>query len=254
MGIQVAPPLEISRLDVNAGCGDVSGMPDQLQPQPFDRVHEREPINKWMWLLLGASLIFSVGVILQMVERQRKKANQTSAVCSLMGIGMCLFEFESEYGRFPDTMTAMELKRKTGSSLTLSDKTSNDVFVQMLVSGVATTESMFSGCAGGIWKPDGNWSSDATALAHGETGFAYVSGLSSKGNPSIPIVFGPIIPGTKTLDVKAFDGKAVILKLDNSVTSVPIDASGKIMYLGQDLLDPGNPIWNGKAPDVRWPK
>ncbi|WP_348223476.1 hypothetical protein [Luteolibacter sp.] len=229
-------------------------MQDLLQPQPFERAQQRVPINKWMWLFRGAILIFSVGVILPMVNKQRMKANQTSAICSLKGIGMCLFEFESEYGSFPDSTTAMELKRKTGSSLKLSDKTSNDVFVQVLASGIATTESMFSSCTGSTSKSDGNWSSDATALEHGETGFAYVSGLTTKDNPSIPMVFGPIIPGTKTVDSKAFDGKAVALWLDNSVTSLPIDGTGRILINGRDLLDPGNPIWNGKAPDVRWPK
>lgn len=40
------------------------------------------------------------------------------------------------------------------------------------------------------------------SLLHGVTGFAFISGLSSKDNPSFPIVFGPLIPGTETPDVK----------------------------------------------------
>lgn len=76
----------------------------------------------------------------------------------------------------------------------------------------------------------------------------------SKDNPSTPIAFGPVIPATRTLDVKTFGGKAVVLKLDSSVSSLPIDSAGKIIYNGMDLLDPRQPIWHGKAPDVKWPK
>lgn len=161
---------------------------------------------------------------------------------------------ETEYGRFPDKVTALEIQPKTGTPLTLSDRTSNDVFIQLLASGIGGSETYFATYSSDTRKPDGDWSSDATALEHGETSFAFVSGLSTKGNPSCPIVFGPVIPGTKILDAKSFDGKAVLLKLDNSVTSRPIDSEGRIMINGFDLLDPKNPIWNGKAPDIKWPK
>lgn len=47
---------------------------------------------------------------------------QTSAVSNLRQIGMILFKVESEYGRFPNHVTAVEVKRKTGTNLTLSDR------------------------------------------------------------------------------------------------------------------------------------
>ncbi len=182
------------------------------------------------------------------------QADESWANNELRQIGIALFEFESEYGRFPDRVTAEEIKRKTGSPLTLSDKTSNDVFVQLLAAGIMPVESPFYTHSGSSRKPDGDWGSDATALAPGETGFAFISGLSSKDNLSCPIAFGPVIPGTKTLDVKSFGGNSVILKLDQSVISKPIDSAGRIMIAGFDLLDPQNPLWKGKAPDVKWPK
>ncbi len=207
-----------------------------------------------MWLLLGAIVVFSVGITLPMVKRQRIKANQTSAVSSLRGVGFALYEFESEYGRFPDATTASKIKQKTGTRLTLSDRTSNDIFVQLLASELLFTETVFNTHSGTSRKPDENWSSDDTALEHGETGFAFISGLSSKDNPSCPIVFGPVIPGTKTIDMKSFDGKAVILDVSGSIRSTTIDSSGRIMINGFGILDPQNPLWNGKAPDVKWPK
>ena len=91
-------------------------------------------------------------------------------------------------------------------------------------------------------------------LEHGECSFAYISGLDSKCHPDTPLVFGPVIPGTTTLDRSSCDGKAVILKIDNSVMSYPINSAGKIIINGLDLLDPRQPFWHGKAPDVKWPK
>jgi hypothetical protein len=36
---------------------------------------------------------------------------------------------------------------------------------------------------------------------------------------------------------------------------LPINSSGKIILTnGLDLLDPRQPFWDGKAPDVKWPK
>ncbi len=188
-----------------------------------------------------------------MCSLQRIKEEKTWALNNLLGIQFGLLEFQSVYGRFPDSVTAAEIKRKTGTPLTLSDISSNDIFVQLLATGICNSEITFYTHSDSTRKPDDDWRSDATALAHGETGFAYISGLSATDDPSTPIVFGPVIPGTKTLDVKTFGGKAVVSRLGDSVI-LDIDSSGKIIYKGMDLLDPRHPIWHGKAPDVKWPK
>lgn len=60
--------------------------------------------------------------------------------------------------------------------------------------------------------------SDATILEHGECGFGYLS------------------------------------ELDNSASTYPINSAGKILVNGLDLLDPRQPFWHGKTPDVKWPK
>lgn len=91
-------------------------------------------------------------------------------------------------------------------------------------------------------------------LNHGNTSFANIAGVDAKGNPDTPLIFGPVTPGTTTLDTESNDGKVVVLKLDSSVNNYSINSSGKIMYHGMDLLDPKNPIWGGKAPDVKWAK
>ncbi len=254
---------EVRELDQEAGKKDSTVVPSELLPQPPPdapgppageaALKSRRKFG-WMSAVGIASMLALVVYLTRpIVIRSHRNSAQTSAVSSLRFIGMGLLEFESEYRRFPDKTTAAQIKRKTGTKLTLSDRTSNDVFVQLITAGLAE-ERRFDTYSKSANTPDGVCNSDATALAHGETGFAYVSGLSPNDNPSLPLVFGPVIPGTSRLDPTAFDGMAVVLKLDNSVTSLPISPDGKIISNGHDLLDPKNPLWGGKAPDVKWPK
>lgn len=211
------------------------------------------------WLITAGiysilALILAWLALPMFVRRGHRGHGQTEAINNARQIGIALFEFEAEYGKFPDASTASEVKRRCVTPLTLTGNTSNDYFAQLIASGIAQSEPMFYAKAKGSVKPDGKMDSDATVLVHGNTSFAYIAGLDSKANPSTPVIFGPVIPGTSTLDTKVYDGKAVVLKLDCSATSVRIDAKGRIMIYGFDLLDSKNPIWNGKAPDVKWPK
>ncbi|MES2921685.1 MAG: hypothetical protein V4819_09065 [Verrucomicrobiota bacterium] len=178
----------------------------------------------------------------------------TEATSNARQFGLALFEFQDEYGKYPDLSTAAEVRRKTGSALSLSDETANDLFAQLLAGRFTQTEKIFYTKAKFSKRPDDIWSSDATVLAHGECAFAYIMGVDPKGDPETPLAFGPVIPGTKTFDGKANEGKIVVLRIDNSVTSIPIHSSGKVLFRGLDFLDPRQPFWNGKAPDVKWPK
>ena len=92
------------------------------------------------------------------------------------------------------------------------------------------------------------------ALKKGECGFAYISGLPIAGNPNRPIILTPLIPGTTKFDPKPFDGKAIVLHIDNSVTTFEIKKDGTIHDKHGDILSPNHPFWNGKAPDIRYPE
>lgn len=68
------------------------------------------------------------------------------------------------------------------------------------------------------------------------------------------LAFCPIIPGTDRFDPKPFDGQAIFLRTDNSVISMRIGKDGHIYDdKGIDILSPENPIWDGQAPDIRYP-
>lgn len=213
--------------------------------------------RKAAWrILVGTGSLIALGVYLNrpIVIRSHRNSGQTSSIRNLRQIGISLFEFEKQYGTLPDSGTATEVKRKSRTGLTLSDRSSNDVFVQLIASELSE-ELNFETHSESTKRPDGICKSDATALAPGETGFAYISGLSFEDNPSLPLAFGPVIPGTTHLDPTAFDGRAVVLQLDCSVHAQRNSPDGNLVDSnGQDLLDPDHPIWGGRPFPVKWPK
>ena len=94
------------------------------------------------------------GLTAPMVIRQRKKADQTEAVNNARQIGLALFEFETEYGAFPDKDTATAVTAATGE--TAPDGTnSNDKFRQLIAAGIAQSEAMFFAKSAYTKKPDG---------------------------------------------------------------------------------------------------
>jgi hypothetical protein len=92
------------------------------------------------------------------------------------------------------------------------------------------------------------------ALKKGEVGFSYITGLSFKDDPLTPIVLTPLIPGTTKFDPKPFNGKAIVLHIDNSVRTYDINKDGHVYDKGIDILSAKHPIWKGKAPDIRYPE
>jgi hypothetical protein len=202
--------------------------------------------------------LFSIGGLLvylcfPTVIRSYKDPAPIEAVNNARQIGLALFEFDTEYGKFPDATTIAAVKRKTGSPLPLGTKSSNDFFRQLIAAEILRIESVFYAKINGCKKPD-NRIGAGKALAKGECGFSYIAGLSSKGNPSRPLVVTPLIPGTTRFDPTRFHGKAIIFRMDNSATSMPINGAGHVMSNGMNLLDPANPVWGGEKFTIAWPE
>jgi prepilin-type N-terminal cleavage/methylation domain-containing protein len=189
------------------------------------------------------------GLTAPMVIRQRKKADQTEAVNNARQIGLALFEFESEYATFPDDDTAILVKDATDTTL-VSGALANDRFRQLIRAGIAQSESMFYAKTAFTTKPDGILDQDTKALSKGEVGFGILmdttKGLSAAGNPSRPIIAAPFkVAMDGTFDSDFYDGKAVILKLDNSVTSLPIvKTTGNVKINGKTMTETGaDTVW-----------
>jgi hypothetical protein len=185
-------------------------MSDQMLPQPPPDAPAPPPgeaaimsRRKFRWVIgIGsvAMLFCLIWLTSPLVIRSHKNSPQTEAISNLRQIGLGIYEFEKEYGNYPGTSTAAEVRRRSGTNLSLNDRTSNDLFTQLLASGMVDSESIFYCKAKGARKPDKIFTTDRTALAKGECAFAYIAGQSSAGNPARPLAFGPVIPGTMTLD------------------------------------------------------
>jgi hypothetical protein len=169
-------------------------------------------------------------------------------------VGLCLFEFDAEFGRFPDATTIAAVKASSSTPLTLDDSSSNKLFRQLIANGLKSEKPFWCKTSTTKKKPDDVFHSDSTALRPGECGFAYIAGLSSSGAPETPLVMSPLEKGKTTFDRKPYQGRAVILFLDNSAKALPIERDGRVLINGMDIFDPRQPFWNGKAPDIKWPE
>lgn len=207
------------------------------------------------FLLVGILIVVGGFFLLGNVSGNRRGRNhdQTEAVNNARQIGLALFEFESAYGKMPGPETIEKLRRETGSDLQLGTKSSNDYFRQLFAAECVQSESMFYARIKGTHRPD-NVISGAKALEKGECGFTYFTGATDGCDPNRLLAAAPMIPGTDRFDPKPFDGKAVFLKADNSVQSLPIHKkSGRVVIQGKNLMDPQHPLWQGKPPIIAWP-
>lgn len=202
------------------------------------------------------------GLTAPMVMRQRKKADQTEAVNNAREIHKALFEFDVEYGSFPDKDTQNQVKEATESPLAQSGGNySNDYFRQLLAQGLGN-EKMFYAKTAESKKPDDIFNTANKALAPGEVGFGYVldnnTAFSTSNNTSIPIVVTPLAKGsTENFDPEPFDKKAVILRIDGSATSETINVNKKVSVRGgKTLLQKGaESVWGTDInPKIAGPK
>jgi len=193
------------------------------------------------------------GLTAPMVIRQRKKADQTEAVSNARSFSLALFEFETEYGGFPNASTAQAVADDAGEPA-ITGSSSNARFRQLIQARITQSEQAFYAKTSGSRKPDGNISGD-NALAPGECGFGYIENIRTDDKIPRPIAMAPFKPGSQEFDPMPFDGKAVVLWSDASVRTLPIDrTTGEVILDGQNLLDPAHPVWGGTPPSLLLPE
>lgn len=162
------------------------------------------------------------GLSAPMILRQQKAAARTEAINNAKQIGLAFVEFDVEFGSYPDRETATMVADATGTSLSLAGNSANDYFRQLIAFNTQS-EAIFFAKTQYTRKPD-NVMTQGKALQAGEVGFGYIllnqnTGQSSSGNPNRPVLATPLLnAGTDwRFDPDPFGGKAVILRIDNSV-------------------------------------
>ncbi len=208
----------------------------------------------WKSFLLGGLLaVGSLAALFRARITFYDRDFPTAQVASnIRQIHMALFEFENEYGKFPDADTIELVRSKTGTSLSLGTNFSNDYFRQLLADGIGN-ENIFYAKTSASRKPD-EIITASKALEKGECGFCYIPSVNSGSHSNYPVVISGLIPGTDRVDKRAGDGKASVLYADGSAGVARVDSEEHLLFFGKRLLDPDNPIWEGKGPRIAWPE
>jgi hypothetical protein len=208
----------------------------------------------WILILVILSIFYLLTILFLPAVMARANAGprKDEAIRNLRQIGLHLFFFDEEFGRFPDATTISTVQAATSTTLALGNSSSNELFRQLLAT-VTKNEMMFwADLSGNGRYPDGLLGPDA--LVPRECAFSYIAGIDSNAAGETPVVMAPVIRGTWKFDAKPFKGQAVVLFLNSSATALPIDKNGDVIVNGMNLFDPRQPFWRGKAPDIKYPE
>ena len=235
------------------GTMDTQPPPNAPAPPPSVAALRSRRSYRIIWGVgIGSLLLFLVvaWIIPNVIRSQRGSAENIS-VNNAREIHKALFEFHVEYGSYPNPHTIPSVIARTGTTLPLGTKSSNDYFRQLIAMGA--DERMFYS-ASTKFRPSDRRVHGGEALKEGEGGFAYIVGLTEDDNPSLPLVIGPVVPGKKRFDPKPFGKRIVALRIDGSATCLRLREDGKIALGGGSVLDPAFPMWEGKPITIAWPE
>lgn len=159
--------------------------------------------------------------------RALKRADATTATSNAKEIYKFLFLFDEEFQSFPDSTTAETVRDATDTSLPLEGDTSNDYLRQLIAYTPDLSEKIFYVKTPYTAKPDGVVT-NSEALKAGECGFGYIMDQDTaqgvSGRAGRPVLVAPLLNASTdwTFDRDPFDGKAIVLRLDNSAESLII--------------------------------
>lgn len=199
------------------------------------------------------------------VMKQVRKADQTEATSNAKQIGLALFEFDTAYSSLPSTKTATDVTANLGGStngFSFTGGAANDFFRQMIAAETVQSESIFFAKTAFSKKPDNVFSPGTKALEAGEVGFGYImngqEAITTAGNPSRPIAVAALAYNgafdSGKFDPDIYNGQAVVLRLDQSASSVQVLRSTGLAQLGggKTLLQTGpDSVWGtGVTPTI----
>jgi hypothetical protein len=219
--------------------------------------------QRLLWIFGFVVLIALVTVAAPVLIKQKKAADRTTALSGIRQIGMSLFEFDSDYGSFPDDATALKIPEKQRAGYKLTGDHSNDYFRQLIVVGLKSERPFWCKTSFSPKKPDDD-STPSKALQAGEVGYSYImagpgEGQNTSGDPGRPLVVAPSYQAQAdwTFDFETYDGRAIVLKLDNSAAALPLDPAtnfARTGITGRYLQTTGKDTpWGGMTPVLKAP-
>jgi hypothetical protein len=209
-------------------------------------------------VLLTAAVLIGV-VCYQYVSRRYYEGMIVETRGKMKSLAFALHQFDSDYGGFPNAESAKLVVEQTDSKLRLGAGSANEVFRQLIATGICDIENVYFARIPGAHEPDNDVSRPEMVLAKGEVGFSYILGQSPDSPAETPLVVTPLVPGTNRFDPKPFKGRALVMRVGdfsyNDIDVLPINSRGEVIdSSGKHLLAADHPIWGGKAPVIVWPE
>lgn len=234
---------------------------EEFLDQPPEGWRGVSPRQFWGMVIVGGVVCILCLSMVPMVLRPSRAAYRTEALSNARQIGLALLEFDQEFGEFPSAGTLKELAKLDPGIHSRGTSSSNDYFAQLIAFGIQSEKIFYChhpAVNHGL-RPDDILTPLNEALKPGECGFSYFTGMSTSMKPDLPVACAPMIPGTDTVGRKPFKGnRAVVLRLDNSVGSLPVRSSDRRIEVakGRTLLDTGpSTVWGTTlTPDLRHPE
>ena len=214
---------------------------------------------------MKAALFFSLVVLAFVftvappVLTSRDAAHVARAINKAKQVSIALTEFESSYGHLPGEVIPAELQ-ETYPPQNRSD--SNYILGQLIAAGTLISEKEF--IIKGVEFSDDIITPSDQILRAGECQFSYISAagdtpINYNDFPAnTPVLLAPMISQSSQFDPAFYGDKevAIFVRLDSSVTRVPVDRSGAV-YVSKaaevDILDSNNGIWRGQTPKIHHP-
>jgi prepilin-type N-terminal cleavage/methylation domain-containing protein len=193
------------------------------------------------------------GLAVPQLIKMRKKADVAEAVNNAKQLGLALTMFEGDYGSYPDDTTAKRVAGTEFAEADLKGTDSNVYFKQLFAAGTVDSEQpFFAKTSYSKTKPDDVFNTKAEALKAGECGFGYImkdanTAISMSGSRPIALTPCAAADATGKMELEPYDGKAVVLFVDNSARSLNIsrdtDQTAKFTS-GKTLIEIGDDtVW-----------
>jgi prepilin-type N-terminal cleavage/methylation domain-containing protein len=230
------------------------------------KTNRKQPSGFTLVELLVVIVIIAAlaGLALPTIMKNKAVADRTEAISNARQVGINLFAFDDEYGSFPGNDTVEDVKDATGTDLNFGGTFSNDYFRQLIATVGKSEKIYWAKTAYSKKKPD-DIVQAGKALEAGEVGFGYVmksqeEGQSSSNEGNRPVVLTPLYKAQTSweFDAEAFGEKAIILRVDSSVTAETIRTDNRFVNIGEGrfLQDTGdNTPWGSDVnPILRAPE
>ncbi len=210
-------------------------------------------------LVVIAIIAALAGFATPMVLKQMKKADMATATHNAKQLHLALFDFDQDYGFFPDQADSAQLGSGGASA--------NAVLKQLFINGSIESEENFYAKTSFSKKPDGAVGTDpnyTNAIARGELGFLYMDKQSTSKNPSRPLLAAPLrssggSPSSMLFDKDTYGGKMIVLRIDGSVKQFKINKSSDIAEMvvnnqKVDIFSTQNKVWDSATPTPLYPE